>query len=159
MTRVQELTVTRSSAKQARPTKAGKAAPPATRKRRDEEYPGGHGEAVLKCNDYRCRVPGCTTWKRGKRSVAVYHGQAGNSDPAKMLTLCLPRHARATRTLYVHNDWPECCGESSILKGTSRALKILRRWRLWQRTRRSSEKWRNCRPQDGRGSGKLRSFL
>ena len=48
-----------------------------------------------------------------------------NSDPAKMLTLCLPCHAKVTRTLYVQDDWPEFCessGESNTLKGMSRAL-------------------------------------
>jgi hypothetical protein len=78
-----------------------------TLKRQDEEYFGGHREEVLKRDDYRCRVPGCTTLKRGKRSVAVHHREAGNSDPAKMLTLCLPCHAKVTRTLYVQDDWPE----------------------------------------------------
>jgi hypothetical protein len=76
-------------------------------KRQDDEYFGGHREEVLKRDDYRCRVPGCRTVKRGKRSVAVHHREAGNSDPAKMLTLCLPCHAKVTRTLYVQADWPE----------------------------------------------------
>ena len=78
-----------------------------TLKRQDEEYFGGHREEVLKRDDYRCRVPGCTTLKRGKRSVAVHHREPGNSDPEKMLTLCLPCHAKVTRTLYVQDDWPE----------------------------------------------------
>jgi hypothetical protein len=43
----------------------------------------------------------CTTLKRGKRSVAVHHRELGNSDPSKMLTLCLPCHAKVTRTFYV----------------------------------------------------------
>ena len=42
-----------------------------TLKRQDEEYFGGHREEVLKRDGYRCRVPGCTTVKRGKRSIAV----------------------------------------------------------------------------------------
>jgi hypothetical protein len=78
-----------------------------TLKRQNEAYFGGYREEVLKRDDYRCRVPGCTTTKRGKRSVAVHHRVAGNSDPAKMLTLCLPCHAKVTRTLYVQDDWPE----------------------------------------------------
>ena len=78
-----------------------------TLKRQDEEYFGGHREEVLKRDDYRCRVPGCLTLKRGKRSVAVHHREPGNSDPAKMLTLCLACHAKVTRTLYVQDDWPE----------------------------------------------------
>jgi hypothetical protein len=78
-----------------------------TLKRQDEEYFGGHREEVLKRDDYRCRVPRCATLKRGKRSVAVHHREAGNSDPAKMLTLCLPCHAKVTRTFYVQDDWPE----------------------------------------------------
>ena len=45
--------------------------------------------------------------KRGKRSVAVHHREPGNSDTAKMLTLCLACHAKVTRTLYVQDDWPE----------------------------------------------------
>ena len=51
---------------------------------------------------YRCRVPECTTLKRGKRSVAVHHRVPGNSDPKLMLTLCL---AKVTRTLFVEDDW------------------------------------------------------
>ena len=78
-----------------------------TLKRQDEEYFGGHREAILKRDDYRCRVPGCTTLKRGKRSVAVHHREPGNSDPNKMLTLCLACHAKVTRTLYVQDDWPD----------------------------------------------------
>jgi 5-methylcytosine-specific restriction endonuclease McrA len=78
-----------------------------TLKRQDEEYFGGHREEVLKRDDYRCRVPGCTTLKRGKRSVAVHHREPGNSDPEMMLTLCLACHAKVTRTLYVQDDWPE----------------------------------------------------
>ena len=78
-----------------------------TLKRQDAVYFGGHREYVLKRDDYRCRVPGCSTIKRGKRSVAVHHREAGNSDPAKMLTLCLPCHAKVTRTLFVRDDWPE----------------------------------------------------
>jgi hypothetical protein len=67
----------------------------------------GHREEVLKRDNYRCRVPGCTTQKHGKRSVAVHHREPGNSDPAKMLTLCLGCHAKVTRTLCVQDDWPE----------------------------------------------------
>lgn len=78
-----------------------------TLKRQDEEYFGGHREEVLKRDDFRCRVPGCMTTKRGKRSVAVHHRQPGDSDPDKMLTLCLGCHAKVTRTLYVQDDWPE----------------------------------------------------
>ena len=68
---------------------------------------GGHREEVLKRDGYRCRVPECTTVKRGKRSVAVHHRQPGNSDPARMLTLCLACHAKVTRTLFVEADWPD----------------------------------------------------
>ena len=57
-----------------------------TLKRQDEEYFGGHREEVFKRDDFRCRVPGCTTTKRGKRSIAVHHREPGNSDPGKMLT-------------------------------------------------------------------------
>ena len=39
--------------------------------------------------------------------MAVHHREPGNSDPAKMLTLCLPCHAKVTRTFYVQDDWPE----------------------------------------------------
>jgi hypothetical protein len=78
-----------------------------TLKRQDETYFGGHREEVLKRDDYRCRVPGCLTLKRGKRSVAVHHREPGNNDPVKMLTLCLPCHAKVTRTFYVQDDWPE----------------------------------------------------
>ncbi len=78
-----------------------------TLKRQDEACFGGHREAILARDNYRCSVPGCTTVKRGKRSVAVHHREPGNSNPAKMLTLCLPCHAKVTRTLYVERDWPE----------------------------------------------------
>jgi hypothetical protein len=78
-----------------------------TLKRQDEEYYGGHREEVLRRDNYRCCVPGCTTLKRGKRSVAVHHREPGNSDPSKMLSLCLACHAKVTRTFYVQNDWPE----------------------------------------------------
>jgi hypothetical protein len=76
-------------------------------KRQDVEYFDGHREEVLRRDDYRCRVPGCLTIKRGKRSVAVHHRQPGNSDPAMMITLCLPCHAKISRTRYVSDDWPE----------------------------------------------------
>ena len=52
-----------------------------TLKRQDEEYFGGHREAVLTRDGNRCAVPGCTTLKRGKRSIAVHHRKPGNSDP------------------------------------------------------------------------------
>lgn len=78
-----------------------------TLKRQDEAYFGGHRELVLKRDEYRCRVPECTTVKRGKRSVAVHHREPGNSDPAKMITLCLGCHAKVTRTLFLDNHWPE----------------------------------------------------
>ena len=78
-----------------------------TLKRQDEDYFGGHREEVLKRDNYRCRVPGCITVKRGKRSVAVHHRAPGNSNPAMMLTLCLACHAKVTRTLYLQDNWPE----------------------------------------------------
>lgn len=78
-----------------------------TLKRQDEVYYGGRREEVLKRDDYRCSVPECTTVKRGKRSVAVHHREPGNSDPTKMLTLCLSCHAKVTRTFHLQDDWPE----------------------------------------------------
>ncbi len=78
-----------------------------TLKRQDEAYFGGYREQVLKRYDFRCRVPGCITVKRGKRSAAVHHREPGNSDPAKKLTLCLVCHAKVTHTLFVQDDWPE----------------------------------------------------
>ena len=78
-----------------------------TLKRQDEAYCGGHREDVLRRDDYRCRVPGCTALKRGKRSVAVHHREPGESDPVKMLTLCLSCHAKVTRTFHLQDDWPE----------------------------------------------------
>lgn len=77
-----------------------------TLKRQDEAYFGGQREQVLKRDEYRCRIPGCTTVKRGKRSVAVHHRKPGNNELANMLTLCLPCHAKVTRTIHVQNDWP-----------------------------------------------------
>ncbi len=76
-------------------------------KRKDESYFGGHREAILKRDGLRCSVPGCTTLKRGKRSVAVHHREPGNNDPSRMVTLCLPCHAKVTRTQFLDRDWPE----------------------------------------------------
>ncbi len=39
--------------------------------------------------------------------MAVHHREPGNSDPGKMLTLCLVCHAKVTRTLYLQDDWPD----------------------------------------------------
>ncbi len=78
-----------------------------TLKRQDEDYFGGHREEVLKRDNYRCRVPGCITVKRGKQSIAVHHREPGNSNPAMMLTLCLACHAKVTRTLCLQDNWPE----------------------------------------------------
>ena len=77
-----------------------------TLKRQDEEYFGGHREEVLARDGYRCAVPGCTTFKRGKRSVAVHHRMPGNSDPKLMIALCLPCHAKVSRTRYLGKAWP-----------------------------------------------------
>jgi hypothetical protein len=78
-----------------------------TLKRQDEEYFGGHREEVLVRDGYRCRIPNCTTVKRGKRSVAVHHRMPGNSDPKLMITLCLPCHAKVGRTQFLEKEWPE----------------------------------------------------
>jgi hypothetical protein len=67
---------------------------------------GGHRETVLTWDGNRCTVPGCTTLKRGKRSIAVHHRKPGNSDPKLMITLCLACHAKVTRTLYLQREWP-----------------------------------------------------
>jgi len=77
-----------------------------TLKRQDEEYFGGHREEVLARDGYRCAVPGCTTLKRGKRSIAVHHRMPGISDPKLMITLCLACHAKVTRTQYLRREWP-----------------------------------------------------
>lgn len=77
-----------------------------TLKRQDEEYFGGHREQVLARDGYRCAVPGCTTRKRGKRSIAVHHRMPGNSDPKLMITLCLGCHAKVTRTQHLQREWP-----------------------------------------------------
>ena len=77
-----------------------------TLKRQDEEYFGGHREAVLGRDGHRCAIPGCTTLKRGKRSIAVHHRSPGNSDPKLMITLCLACHAKITRTLHLRREWP-----------------------------------------------------
>ncbi len=77
-----------------------------TLKRQDEEYFGGQREAVLIRDGNRCAVPGCTTLKRGKRSIAVHHRKPGNSDPKLMITLCLACHAKVTRTLHLRREWP-----------------------------------------------------
>ena len=54
----------------------------------------------------RCAVPGCTTLKRGKRSIAVHHRKPGNSDPKLMITLCLACPAKVTRTRHLQREWP-----------------------------------------------------
>ena len=77
-----------------------------TLKRQDAEYFGGNREVVLARDGHRCTVPGCTTSKRGKRSIAVHHRVPGNNDPKLMLTLCLACHAKVTRTQFVQDDWP-----------------------------------------------------
>ena len=77
-----------------------------TLKRQDEEYFGGHREEVLARDAYRCAVLGCTTLKRGKRSIAVHHRKPGNSDPKLMITLCLACHAKVTRTQVLCREWP-----------------------------------------------------
>ena len=77
-----------------------------TLKRQDEKYFGGQREAVLTRDGNRCAVPGCTTLKRGKRSVAVHHRKPGDTDPKLMITLCLACHAKVTRTLYLKREWP-----------------------------------------------------
>ena len=76
-----------------------------TLRRQDAEYFGGHREEVLARDEYRCRVPNCTTVKRGKRSLAVHHRVPGNNDPKLMLTLCLACHAKVTRTQVVQAQW------------------------------------------------------
>ncbi len=53
----------------------------------------------------RCAVPGCTTLKRGKRSIVVHHRRPGNSDPKLMFTL-LACNAKVTRTLHLKREWP-----------------------------------------------------
>lgn len=77
-----------------------------TLRRQDEEYFGGHREAVLTRDGYRCSVSGCITLKRGKRSVAVHHRRPGNSDPKWMVTLCLACHAKVSRTTFLRQSWP-----------------------------------------------------
>ncbi len=77
-----------------------------TLKRQDDEYFGGQREAVLSRDGNRCAVPGCTTLKRGKRSIAVHHRKPGNSDPKLMITLCLACHAKVTRTQFLSQEWP-----------------------------------------------------
>lgn len=77
-----------------------------TLKRQDEQYFGGQRETVLTRDGNRCAVPGCTTLKRGKRSIAVHHRKPGNSDPKLMITLCLACHAKVTRTQFLSQKWP-----------------------------------------------------
>lgn len=77
-----------------------------TLKRQDLDYFGGNREIVLARDGYRCAVPGCTSLKRGKRSIAVHHRVPGNNDPKRLLSLCLACHAKITRTQVVRRDWP-----------------------------------------------------
>lgn len=80
-----------------------------TLKRQDQSCCGGHLENVLKRHAYRCSVPRCSTIKRAVRDrwQIIHHREPGNSDPAKLLTLCLPCHAKVSRTLFVQDEWPE----------------------------------------------------
>ena len=78
-----------------------------TLKRQDEEYFGGHRETVLARDGHLCRIPGCTSLKRGKRSLAVHHREPGNNNPDLMITLCLGHHAMVTRTQMLRKEWPE----------------------------------------------------
>lgn len=52
-------------------------------------------------------MPGYTTLKRGKRSVAVHHRRLGNNDPKWMITLCLACHAKVSRTRFLRRSWPK----------------------------------------------------
>ena len=36
----------------------------------------------------------------------MHHRFPGTNNPKLMLTLCLPCHAKVTRTLFVQNHWP-----------------------------------------------------
>jgi hypothetical protein len=78
-----------------------------TLKRQDEEYFGGHRETVLARDSHLCRIPGCTSIKRGKQSLAVHHRVPGNNNPDLMITLCLGHHAMVTRTQMLRKEWPE----------------------------------------------------
>lgn len=78
-----------------------------TLKRQDAEYFGGHREEVLARDGYRCAMPGCTTLKRGERSIAVHHRKPGNNDPKLMISLCLACHAKVTRTQFLCREWPQ----------------------------------------------------
>ena len=40
-----------------------------------------------------CRILGCTSLKRGKRSLAVHHRVPENNNTDLMITLCLGHHA------------------------------------------------------------------
>ena len=62
---------------------------------------------VLARDSNLCRIPGCTSLKRGKRSLAVHHRVAGNNNPDLMITLCLGHHAMVTRTQLLRKEWPE----------------------------------------------------
>ena len=78
-----------------------------TLRRQDAAQFGGRREAILARDGRRCRVPGCTSVKRGKHSLAVHHRKPGSTSPAKLITLCLACHARVTRTLCLAENWPE----------------------------------------------------
>ncbi len=128
-----------------------------TLKRQDEEYFGGHREAVLTRDGKRCAVPGCATLKRGKRSIAVHHRKPGNSDPKLMITLCLACHAKVTRT-YISKENGllcfECYGASSTQKPMSRPPLISRKRERPRSASSSSEMNRNrVEVRDGRFTG------
>ncbi len=49
-------------------------------------------------------MPATTSEK--KPPVKKPHRMPGESDPKLMITLCLPCHAKVTRTRYLRRDWP-----------------------------------------------------
>jgi len=64
-------------------------------------------QTVLARDGHLCRIPGCTSLKRGKRSLAMHHRVPGNNNPDLMITLCLGHHAMVTRTQMLRKEWPE----------------------------------------------------
>ena len=73
-------------------------------KRQDEQNYAGLREAVLDRDGRRCRV--CDASGRRKRSLAVHHRVPGRSELDLMISLCLPCHAKVTRTLVMNKGWP-----------------------------------------------------
>ena len=75
---------------------------------------------VPKRDEYRCKVPGCTTLKRGKHSVAVHH-RGGEQRPGEDTDALLAMSYQGDR----HVSTFRTTGQSScVFSGESNILKV-----------------------------------